>query len=89
MAGYRYKDLQDRELLDAQKVLRKTFPRRIRGLRESMGMSLSEIGRDVHMSKQLLGLYETGQAIPSLDRAVCLAAYYGVTLDELVWEEQK
>jgi ribosome-binding protein aMBF1 (putative translation factor) len=89
MARYRTEDLTDSDLREAQSALRECFPRRLRELREAQGMSLAEVGRDVNMSKQVLDLYETGRAIPSLARAVSLAAYYGVTLDELVWEEQK
>lgn len=82
-----FERVKDQDLVNAVSMMEKTLPRKLRGLRESMGLHLSEVARDTGITKQAISLYETGVNCPTLQRAVILAAYYGVTVDWLIWDE--
>lgn len=56
----------------------------LRELRNHTGMTQEAISQELHISRQTYSYYETGQRLPNLEMACRLAAYYHITLDQLV-----
>ena len=84
---YRLDKIQDPDVREAVFVAKKTLPQRLRKLRESQNLSLSDVAAEVGVTKQAVAYYETGGMVPTVPRLVALAAFYGVTLDWLIWDE--
>lgn len=84
-----FERLTDPDLVEALDVMEKTLPRRLRDLRESIGHTTREVARDTGMTQATISAYETGKFVPTLPRIVVLAAYYGVTVDYLIWDEKE
>ncbi|MBE6971323.1 MAG: helix-turn-helix transcriptional regulator [Ruminococcaceae bacterium] len=53
-------------------------------LRTAKGMSQLELAEALDVSRQSISKWETGAAVPELDKLVKLSQIFGVTLDELV-----
>ena len=60
---------------------------RIKAARASMDMSQTELAEKVHVTRQTIGLIETGNFNPSLQLCISICKALGKTLDELFWEE--
>lgn len=60
-----------------------TFPEKLRELRASAGLSQSQLAAQLHVSRQAVTKWESGQALPDLDRAVALSRLYHISLDGL------
>lgn len=60
-----------------------TLGERIKNLRESAGLSRDDLGRATHISWQTIRTWEQGSALPSLNCAIIMADYFGVSLDWL------
>lgn len=58
----------------------------ISDLRESKGWNQSELADKSGVSRVMIGKYERGDAVPSLDAAKKIADAFGVSLDYLVGE---
>lgn len=56
----------------------------LKKLREKKGATQREVANDLFMTVQMLSGIETGIKQPSLNIALALARYYGVTVEELV-----
>lgn len=52
--------------------------------REIAGLSLMELGRQVGISYQNIGRWERGEVLPNIDFCVRLAAFYGISVNELL-----
>jgi len=53
-------------------------------LRMARGMSQAELAESLEVSRQSISKWETGAAVPELDKLMRLSDVFGVTLDELV-----
>ena len=53
-------------------------------LRTQRGMSQLELAEALDVSRQSISKWETGTAVPELDKLVRLSDVFGITLDELV-----
>lgn len=53
-------------------------------LRTERGMSQLELAEALDVSRQSISKWETGAAVPELDKLIKLSEVFGVTLDELV-----
>ena len=60
---------------------------RIKAARASMDMSQAELAEKVHVTRQTIGLIETGSFNPSLQLCISICKALGKTLDELFWEQ--
>ena len=78
----------DTDIREAVEVAQKVLPERLKGLRESMELTTADVAREVGVTKEAVSSYERGDLLPSLLRLIALAAYYGVTLDDLIWDEE-
>lgn len=56
-------------------------------LRAARGMSQGDLAEALDVSRQSISKWETGGAVPELDKLMKLSALFGVTLDELVTGE--
>lgn len=56
----------------------------LRALRKGRGMTQSELGSRLGLSKAVLSKYELGLGYPSFDTLIRIAQYFGVTTDYLL-----
>lgn len=78
----------DTDIREAVEVARKVLPKRLKGLRESMMLTILDVAQEVGVTKEAISAYERGDLLPSLLRLIALAAFYGVTVDDLIWSEE-
>lgn len=57
---------------------------RLKALRKSRGLTLKQLGEQIHKSKAAIGSYEQGVQIPPTDVLISLAKLYHLSLDDLV-----
>lgn len=58
-------------------------------LRKMSGMSQEELSERIHISRQTLSKYETGESLPNIEQCKAIADVFGVTLDDLVNYEKE
>lgn len=56
----------------------------LKELRIHQGLTQQEISQQLNISRQVYSYYESGRRLPDLDTACRLAAYFHITLDQLV-----
>jgi len=61
-----------------------TLATRLAELRKARRLSQEDLAAQVHVSRQAVSKWETGQASPDTKTLITLAEVYGVSLDELV-----
>ena len=61
-----------------------TLAEKIAALRGARKLSQGDLAEQLDVSRQSVSKWETGQAVPELDKIVKLADLFGVTVDELV-----
>lgn len=59
------------------------FPKRLRELRMRRRICRSTLSELCGLSKNMVGRYERGEIIPSIEAAAQLADFFGVSLDYL------
>lgn len=52
-------------------------------LRRQRGLSQEQLAEALDVSRQAISKWENGAAVPELDKLQAIAAFFGVTLDEL------
>jgi len=57
---------------------------KILALRTQLGLSQGELAEKLEVSRQSVSKWETGQAVPELDKIIKLADLFGVSVDQLV-----
>lgn len=62
---------------------------KISELRKQKGWSQSELARHIEVSREIVGRYERGDAMPSIDIAKRMADAFEVSLDYLVGNAQE
>ena len=65
-----------------------TIGEKIQFFRKKNGMSQEELGQKLLVSRQTVSLWETGQTFPTIDNLIRLREIFGVSVDELLCEEQ-
>ena len=65
------------------------FEGRIAELRKQKDWSQSELAKNIHVSREIVGRYERGDALPSIDIAKRMADAFEVSLDYLVGATEK
>lgn len=61
-----------------------TFQEKLISLRKAKGLSQEELGAELHVSRQTVSKWESGQSYPDFQRLVLLSDYFELTLDQLV-----
>lgn len=59
----------------------------LKSLRKQGGLTQSELGRRVGLSKAVVSKYENGMGYPTFDTLIRIAKYFGVTTDYLLGVE--
>ena len=54
--------------------------------RKRAGLSQEALANRLHVSRQAVSKWETGEAVPELNKIVALAKEFGITMDELLLE---
>lgn len=66
-----------------------TLSEKIVKLRTGRGMSQGDLAEALEVSRQSVSKWETGQSVPDLDRIIRLADLFGVSVDELVRDQEQ
>ena len=61
-----------------------TFAEKLMTLRKARGLSQSELGAEIGVSRQTVSKWELGQSYPDFERLVLLSDYFECSLDALV-----
>ena len=59
----------------------------IRKYRKQKGLTQRTLAKEILVSYQAISAWERGQSAPDLANAACLAKYFGVSMDALVFGE--
>ena len=71
-------------MLDTRKVADK-----LRELRETSGMTQSQVAEALFVSRQAVSSWETGNTMPSIESCILLLDIYDVSLEELLCLQKK
>ena len=58
--------------------------RKIQELRRGQGLSQERLAEQMAVSRQAISKWESGGAIPEVDKLIQLARFFGVTVDDLL-----
>jgi len=64
----------------------KNIAKIITDLRKERGWSQTDLAKESNVSREIIGKYERGEAVPSIEFAKRIADAFGVSLDYLVGE---
>lgn len=54
-------------------------------LRSMKGVSQKQLACDINVSPGLIGMYETGKRRPSLEKALAIAEYFNVSVENILF----
>lgn len=57
---------------------------RIRSLREELGVSQADFAKAVYVARQTVSNWENNKTLPDVESLKLIAAYFGITVDELL-----
>ena len=66
--------------------MKNNFGQNLKVLRSKEGLDQSQLGAELKVSRNAIGLYEKGTTQPKIENLIHLAEIFGVTLDELILE---
>ena len=66
-----------------------TLGEKLKTLRASCGLSQEQLAAELNVSRQAVSKWECGDAAPDLDKLRAICAYFGVTTDYLIWENEE
>lgn len=61
----------------------------LKELRQKKGLTQAQLARVLCVSQTMISQYEKGERTPTLKRAKVLAGYLGVSLDDLMAEDNR
>lgn len=59
---------------------------RLKALRKQSGMTLKQLGEQLHLAENTLSQYERGVRTPDVDTLLKMADFYSISVDELIRE---
>ena len=65
-----------------------SFAKRLKLLREEKGLSMGDLAEATGFSKAMVSLWERNLNVPTIESAIKLAYYFGVTLHYIVGFEE-
>ena len=65
------------------------FHEKLFRLRKEKGLSQEELGNLLRVARQTVSKWESGETTPELEKLMCLADIFDVSLDELVGRSEK
>lgn len=66
------------------RLARESFPNRLEGLRKGQKMTQNELADATGINRKTLSRYEAGDMLPSADKLLVLAEFFGVRVDWLL-----
>ena len=66
-----------------------TMGEKLQLLRKSRGLSQEQLAAELDVSRQAISKWECGDSTPDLDKLRAICAYFGVTTDHLIWENEE
>jgi len=69
-------------------AIKARFGKRVRELRKTRGWKQDELGKKLGTSGVVVGCYERGEMMPSIEVVQKMAEAFGVTVDYLVGEQE-
>lgn len=63
------------------------FKEIVKELRQEKGLTQKELGKIVNTSKMAISHWESGHSEPSIEQLIILSAYFSVSIDYLVGNE--
>ncbi|PMD95543.1 hypothetical protein BWI97_14400 [Siphonobacter sp. BAB-5405] len=64
------------------------FSRKLKSLREEMGLNQSQVAKELGLSTSALGMLETAKRAPSFEVLNKILSFYNVTYEELVLDRK-
>ena len=61
---------------------------KMKARRKELGITQTQLAQAVHVTRQTIGLMETGEFNPSIDLCRRICRELGVTLNDIFWEEE-
>lgn len=65
------------------------FAQRLTQLRESRDLQKNQLAKTLHVSDSCVSQYENGSSMPGYDTLLCIAQYFGVSVDYLLGNDDK
>ena len=65
-------------------MINNNISQRLTELRTKSGLSREDLAEKLHISRQAVGKWERGEALPDIENILILSRFYGVTTDYLL-----
>lgn len=65
------------------------FNNKLKELRKEKNISQEQLANELNISRQAISKWESGKAYPDIDNLILLRKIFGVSLDELIMEEEE
>ncbi|MCI5750590.1 MAG: helix-turn-helix domain-containing protein [Clostridium perfringens] len=65
------------------------FNNKLKELRKEKNISQEQLAKELNISRQAISKLESGKAYPDIDNLILLRKIFGVSLDELIMEEEE
>ncbi|MDK0615694.1 helix-turn-helix transcriptional regulator [Clostridium perfringens] len=65
------------------------FNNKLKELRKEKNISQEQLAKELNISRQAISKWELGKAYPDIDNLILLRKIFGVSLDELIMEEEE
>jgi len=65
------------------------FNNKLKELRKEKNISQEQLAKELNISRQAISKWESGKAYPDIDNLILLRKIFGVSLDELIMEEEE
>lgn len=62
---------------------------KLKELRKEKNISQEQLAKELNISRQAISKWESGKAYPDIDNLILLRKIFGVSLDELIMEEEE
>lgn len=66
-----------------------TLGEKLQALRKARGLSQEQLALELNVSRQAVSKWELDESVPDLDKLRILCAFFSVTTDYLIWEDQR
>lgn len=66
-----------------------TFAEKLKTIRKQLGMSQEQLADKLGVSRQAITKWETNIGIPDIENLIAISKLFNMTIDELLFEEQK
>ena len=63
--------------------------KRLKAKRKEKNISQEQLAKELNISRQAISKWESGKAYPDIDNLILLRKIFGVSLDELIMEEEE